>query len=103
MKNPFNDYGYDLRVFFKSIPEQRNAKYTQPRETVEQFKTIDTFFSQKYGVSPNIAHICGIDCPKTEPSRPSKEYVLAKDEDFELMEDPEGGGGTGVTSGRQKR
>lgn len=65
MIGPFNDYGYDQRVFFKSIPTQRNAEYTKPRETVEQFRTVDTFFSHKYGVSPNIAHICAIDCPET--------------------------------------
>lgn len=65
MIGPFNDYGYDQRVFFKSIPAQRNAEYTQPRETVEQFKVDNCFFSQKYGVSPNIAHVCGIDCPES--------------------------------------
>ena len=65
MIGPFNDYGYDQRVLFESIPTQRNAEYTKPRETVEQFRTVDTFFSQKYGVSPNVANICGIDCSET--------------------------------------
>lgn len=66
MISPFNVYGYDERILFESIPTQRNAGYSKPAETADKHNHVNDFFGQHYGVAPNIAHICSIECPEKE-------------------------------------
>lgn len=70
MISPFNVYGYDNRVLFESIPTQRNAGYSKPAETADKHKNIHSFFEEGFGVEPNIAHICSIDCPEKKGDEP---------------------------------
>lgn len=78
MISPFNVYGYDNRILFESIPTQRNAGYTKPADTEDKHNHVNSFFGQYFGVDPNIAHICSIECPEVkedscESSNPCEE------------------------------
>ena len=58
MISPFNVYGHIEQTRFVSQAEQKNATYTKPADTADRKHS---FYSQQYGVEPNIASVCSID------------------------------------------
>ena len=49
---------------FKTIPTQRNAAYNTPAEETFTNTALDSFVENIEAPTPQIKHLCGIECPK---------------------------------------
>lgn len=61
--NPF-DWGVQTRPQYKTTQNLRNAKWTNPNKGKFEGNTKWAFFSNEMPPTPQVANVCGIDCPK---------------------------------------
>ena len=63
--NPF-EWGVIEGCEYKSIPTQRNATYNKPAQEVFTGNEVTSFFFNGQAPTPQIKHVCGIECPDGE-------------------------------------
>lgn len=61
--NPF-DWGEESVGKFNSTWELRNATYNNPAEEEFTNTALDSFVENIEAPTPQIKHICGVECPK---------------------------------------
>lgn len=64
--NPFG-WGFEEQSAITTLATQKKAKYSKPLEVKEQSDTLNDFFGQEFGHSPNIAHITEMSALDKEP------------------------------------
>lgn len=63
--NPF-EWGYQTRPQYETTQNIRNAEWTEPSEGEFKGNERWAFFGNEYPHTPQVANVCGIECPDCE-------------------------------------